>query len=188
MKMQAHRGVSTECPENTRPAFQRAAEQGYPIIELDPKFTADDVCVVFHDWDLNRTCRTADGAKFEEPRPIAQVTWENLKQLDAGMWFAEEFTGTKVPLLSEALSFAKEKGIHIKIDNVFARFPEHQQQLMFDIVAASGADAGFTCPNPDTIRKVVAQFPKASIHYDGPVDEPTLQQVKALLRENPLII
>lgn len=188
MKMQAHRGVSTECPENTMPAFQRAAEQGYPIIELDPKFTSDDVCVVHHDLSINRTCRTADGAKFEESRPIAQVTWEELKTLDAGIWFSEEFTGTKVPLLREVLAFAKEKGIHIKIDNIFTRFPEYQQHLMFDIAEASGADAGFTCPDPETVKKVVGRFPKATIHYDGFVDEPTLQQVQALLNENHLII
>lgn len=188
MKMQAHRGVSTECPENTMPAFERAAAQGYPIIELDPKFTADDVCIVFHDWDLKRTCRTADGCAFETARPLAEVTWDELKALDAGVWFSEEFAGTKVPLLSEVLAFAKEKGLHIKIDNVFARFPEHQQQLMFDIVEASGADAGFTCPDADTVKKVVARFPKAAIHYDGYVDEPTLQQVQALLQENRLIV
>ena len=188
MQMQAHRGVCTECPENTMPAFERAAQQGYPIIELDPKFTADDVCVVHHDLSINRTCRTADGAKFEEPRPIAQVTWDELKTLDAGMWFAKEFTGTKVPLLREVLAFAKKKGIHIKIDNIFARFPEYQQQLMFDIVAASGCDAGFTCPDIATVKSVVGRFPKATIHYDGFVDEATLENVSAALAENPLIV
>lgn len=188
MQLQAHRGICTECPENTMPAFRRAAEQGYPIIELDPKFTADDFCVVHHDWNINRTCRTADGQAFTEPRPIAQVTWEELKTLDAGMWFGEEFRGTKVPLLSEVLAFAKEKRIHIKIDNVFTHFPEHQQQMLFDITENSGADVGFTCPDPETVEKVVSRFPKTTIHYDGYVDEPTLQQVKSLLKENHLVI
>ena len=122
------------------------------------------------------------------PRPIAQVTWEALKALDAGMWFSEEFTGTKVPLLSEVLAFAMEKGIHIKIDNIFTHFPEYQQQLMFDIAENSGADVGFTCPDTATVEKVVSRFPKTTIHYDGYVDEPTLRQIKALLKENPLIV
>lgn len=188
MQMQAHRGVCTECPENTMPAFFRAWEQGYPIIELDPKFTSDDVCVVHHDLSINRTCRTSDGQKFEQPRPICEVSWEELQTLDAGMWFAEEFKGTKVPLLREVLEFAKERSIHIKIDNIFVRFPQHQQELLFDIVEASGADAGFTCPDLATIEKVVARFPKASIHYDGYVDEETVQQAKAALKENPMIV
>ncbi len=188
MKMQAHRGVSTECPENTMPAFERAAQQGYPIIELDPKFTMDDVCIVLHDYTINRTCRTADGAVFEEKIPVAELTWQQVQQLDAGLWFGEEFRGTKVPMLAEVLAFAKEKGIHIKIDNVFARFATHQQDILFDTVAASGADAGFTCPNVAVVKNVVARFPKATIHYDGFVDEAALEEVSAALAENPLIV
>ena len=188
MKMQAHRGVCTECPENTMPAFQRAAEQGYPIIELDPKFTSDDICVVLHDYTINRTCRTLDGQSFAENISIDTLTFAQSQELDAGLWFGEEFKGTKIPPLSEVLAFAKDKGIHIKIDNVFVHFPEHQQQLLFDIVESSDADAGFTCPNLETVRKVVTRFPKATIHYDGFVDEPTLQQIQALLQENHLII
>ena len=35
-KLQAHRGVSTDAPENTMAAFRMAVEQGYDIIEFDP--------------------------------------------------------------------------------------------------------------------------------------------------------
>ena len=35
MIYQAHRGVCTECPENTLPAFRKAWEQGYKVIEMD---------------------------------------------------------------------------------------------------------------------------------------------------------
>lgn len=188
MQMQAHRGVCTECPENTMPAFRRAWEQGYPIIELDPKFTADDVCIVLHDFTVNRTCRTAEGEAFEGEIPVADLTWEQVQALDAGLWFAEEFRGTKVPTLSEVLTFAKGKGIHVKIDNVFARFPEHQQDILFDVVEKSGADAGFTCPDIATIKNVAARFPRATIHYDGFVDQATLEEVSSALAENPLIV
>ena len=170
------------------PAFRKAVEQGYPIIELDPRFTSDDVCVIHHDPTLNRTCRTAAGESFQEPRPITEITWEELQTLDAGLWFGEEFRGTKVPQMAEVLAFAKETGVHIKIDNVFLRFPEHQQQILFDLVEASGADAGFTCPTVEAVAKVVARFPKATIHYDGFVDEETVLAVKDLLQENPLIV
>ena len=40
-KLQAHRGVSTDAPENTMAAFRLAVEQGYDIIEFDPKCTKD---------------------------------------------------------------------------------------------------------------------------------------------------
>ena len=188
MQYQAHRGVCTECPENTMPAFRAAAEQGYPIIELDPKFTADDVCVVLHDYNINRTCRTADGKEFEDKISIETLTWEQSQQLDAGLWFGEEFKGTKIPALKEVLEFAREKGIHIKVDNVFLHFREDQQQILFDVAERSGADVGFTCPTLEAVQKVVARFPKAAIHYDGFVDEETVLAVKGALKENKLIV
>ena len=53
--LQAHRGVSTDAPENTFAAFEAAVKQGYDIIELDPKFTLDNQCVILHDKNLKRT-------------------------------------------------------------------------------------------------------------------------------------
>lgn len=188
MLHQAHRGVCTECPENTMPAFLRAVEQGYPVIELDPKFTADDICVVLHDWDINRTCRTAAGAQIEAQTPVSSLTFAQTQELDAGIWFAPEFQGTKIPTLMEVLILAKAHRLHVKIDNVFAHFPQFRQQILFDIVEASGADVGFTCANDATVETVVARFPKATIHYDGFVDEDTVLRIRSLLRENPLTV
>ena len=74
MLVQAHRGVSTEYPENTMPAFAASYEQGYPIIEFDPLFTADGECVVIHDKTVNRTCRNADGSAIGEPVGVAELT------------------------------------------------------------------------------------------------------------------
>lgn len=47
-RLQAHRGVSTDAPENTMAAFREAVKQGYDTIEFDPKFTKDGVCVILH--------------------------------------------------------------------------------------------------------------------------------------------
>ena len=82
MKFQAHRGVSSEYPENTMPAFYAAWEQGYHVLEIDPRFTSDGQCVAFHDNTINRTCRTADGKEIEEKTVIEDVSWDMLKTLD----------------------------------------------------------------------------------------------------------
>lgn len=188
MLYQAHRGVCTECPENTLPAFRKAWEQGYQIIEMDPKFTSDDVCVLHHDWTVNRTCRRAGGEVLTQKTDIRALTWAQVQALDAGLWFSEEFRGTRVPTLAETLALCREWGVHVKLDNVFAHFPAHQQQLLFDIAASSGADVGFTCFTLDMVRDVTARLPKATVHYDGPVTEENLLAVKALLKENPLVV
>ena len=124
MLFQAHRGVSSEYPENTIPAFAAAARQGYQIIELDPLFTADGECVVFHDKTLNRTCRNADGSEIAEKIPLAELTFEALAAYDAGIFMGEQFRGTRVPLLEEVLAYAAEKKLHVKLDNKFEKFTE----------------------------------------------------------------
>lgn len=51
----AHRGASSECPENTLSAFTRAIEIGVAGIELDVRLAADGVPIVIHDASLRRT-------------------------------------------------------------------------------------------------------------------------------------
>lgn len=187
MIFQAHRGVSTDFPENTMPAFQGAWEQGYGIIETDPIFTADGQCVLFHDRTVTRTCRTPEGGPAPE-RVAAEMTFEELTALDAGLFMGEQFRGTKVPLLSEALAFMAEKKLPVKLDNKFERFTLEQKLTMFDIVERSGVEAGFTCVQEENIRLVAERFPNATLHYDGFVDEETLIRVKSLLKNNPLVV
>ena len=108
--LQAHRGVSTDAPENTMAAFRAAIEQGYDIIEFDPKYTRDGVWVVHHDMTLNRTGRVA-GKAFEEPSDIRDFTYTALADVDVGAWFAPEFAGEHIPTFTQTLDFMREKGI-----------------------------------------------------------------------------
>ena len=45
----AHRGDSTNAPENTLSAFESAIEAGASAVELDIRCTADGHVVVMHD-------------------------------------------------------------------------------------------------------------------------------------------
>lgn len=90
----AHRGLSSEAPENTMAAFKLAKERSIPGIELDIHLTRDDKIVVIHD---KTTARTVPGSKLV----IAQSSWEELKGLDAGSWKAPGYAGERIPLLSE---------------------------------------------------------------------------------------
>ena len=188
MLFQAHRGVSTEYPENTLPAFAAAAQQGYHVIEFDPLFTSDGECVVFHDKTVNRTCRREDGSEFADKVFVENLTFEELTALDAGIFMGEQFRGTRVPLLSQVLVLAAEARLAMKIDNRFAHFPAWQQEKLFDIVEASGVNAGFTCLNAEVVEKVLSRFPDAPIHYDGFVDEETVKDIVSRCKGNDLTV
>lgn len=184
MIFQAHRGVSTEYPENTMPAFQAAFRQGYGIIEVDPAFTIDQKCVLFHDKTVGRVCPEARNPE----RLVAEMTYEELVELDVGRYMGARFRGTHVPLLEEVLAYAAESKLHVKLDNKFERFTPEQKEIFFTIVEKSGADVGITCAKPENIARVVERFPNCVIHYDGYVDEETVKGVKALLKNNPLVV
>ncbi|SDW07185.1 glycerophosphoryl diester phosphodiesterase [Marininema mesophilum] len=108
LQVYAHRGYSAVAPENTMAAFQRAVDAGAHGIELDLHLTKDDEVVVIHDETVGRT---TDGKGR-----VRELTLDELRQLDAGSWFGEEFKGEKIPLLSEVLTLVAEKGLLVNIE------------------------------------------------------------------------
>ncbi len=188
--LQAHRGVSTDAPENTFAAFEAAVKQGYDIIELDPKFTLDNQCVILHDKNLKRTGRTPDGKAYEEAPLIKEITLEEAQRHEYGSWFAPQFKGEKMPLMEDVLRFAKEHSMPLKIDNVIQSFTEEQTEILFSLVEKTGTQhlAGFTSTKVEYLKKAAERFPTSAIHYDGPVDQETLNAVCAVLHDNPLYV
>ena len=97
----AHRGLDETYPENTLTAFKAALEKGMAI-EIDVRGTKDDELIVLHDDTVDRT---TDG----EGR-VAQMTLSEVKALDAGSWWGEEFAGEQIPTLMETFDMVKEYG------------------------------------------------------------------------------
>lgn len=91
-----HRGAAAHAPENTLAGLRRAAADGAEWVEFDLRLTADEVPVLLHDDDLDRT---TDGEG-----PLAARRWRELRGLDAGAWFGAEFRGEPLPSLAEALA------------------------------------------------------------------------------------
>ena len=94
----AHRGLHTRdksIPENSLPAFERAAREGYGI-ELDVQLSKDGKVVVFHDDTLDRVCGVH--ARVDEK------TWAELQEL--------RLCGTeyRIPLFSEVLNTVRGCG------------------------------------------------------------------------------
>lgn len=96
-----HRGANHLAPENTYAAARKCIEMGLDYVEIDVRRSQDGVHYILHDYNLNRTTN-GKGA-------IHKTKSEEIDQLDAGSWFAEEFTGEKVPRLTEYLKWIKGK-------------------------------------------------------------------------------
>lgn len=179
-RLQAHRGVCTEYPENTMAAFKGAILQGYEIIELDPNVTADGKVVILHDDTIVRTARKSDGSVPAETRKITEMTYSEISDYDYGSWFSPKFKGEKVPLLEDVLYLAEKTGVHVKIDNKIWKFSEEALKTLENILENTKASIGITCKTIETAKMAVERFPYAELHYDGEVTETHLMELKLL--------
>ena len=105
----AHRGFSKVAPENSMPAFGAAVALGACEIELDLWPTKDGEIVSIHDSTLERIS-TGVGLVYEK-------TYEELKKLDFGVKFGEEFAGLKIVRFEDVLkkfSCHTVMNIHVK--------------------------------------------------------------------------
>jgi glycerophosphoryl diester phosphodiesterase len=94
-KIIGHRGAAAYAPENTIEGIHTAADIGIEWVELDVKLTKDGVPIIFHDETLDRTTNGSG--------TVAETDYEDIKQLEAGSWYADSFTGIKIPTLEEAI-------------------------------------------------------------------------------------
>jgi len=189
--LEAHRGAAFDCPESTMAAFRAAHERGYGMIELDTKFTADNVCVILHDNTINRTARNSDGSALANDIRISSLTFEEARKYDYGIWMGEKFKGEKLVTLEEILTFAKEKEIQLKFDNVVQSHNADQRKIFFDTIEAADMPdglVGFTANSFTYIEEVLGRFPDAYIHYDGPVNADTLERLGKLVDKEHLTV
>ncbi len=189
-RFQAHRGDSAFYPENTLVSYKAAIDQKYHVIEMDNKFTADDVCICLHDGTYNRTTRRPDGTEFEEKTASTALTLAEVKELDAGIFKGEEFRGTKIPTLAEALDFIKNNStLSVKLDNVFQSFSEKQFEIfMSDIRNADmGSRIGFTCKTFPYLKFLAEAFPEAEMHYDGTLTDSVLSFIEANIKDRTTV-
>lgn len=89
----AHRGASTLAPENTMAAFKLAKQLNADGIELDVQLSSDRKLVVIHDRKLDRT--TNGRGKVDK------LAWSEMKDLDAGSKFGDQFKNEPLPLLED---------------------------------------------------------------------------------------
>jgi glycerophosphoryl diester phosphodiesterase len=155
----AHCGVNSTFPENTLPAFREDVRLCAQQIEFDVCRTKDGQLVIMHDATVNRTTN-GDG-------PVFELTFEQIRKLDAGIKKDVKFTGTKVPTFEEVLDVLPENiwiNVHMKDDGAAA-------VMVAKIIAGKNrTHQAFVACNrscADAVRKVYPQVMICNMERQG---------------------
>lgn len=107
----AHRGGTERYVENTANSFRDATNRGVPLWETDVRFTSDDVPVIMHDPDVDRT---TDGTGL-----VASLSYADLAALRTA-------DGQPVPTLAQLINDAEVDGakifVELKVDPTVAQW------------------------------------------------------------------
>lgn len=96
-----HRGAPRRAPENTMASFAAALALGAAGVELDVQLSRDGVLVVIHDLTLDRTTSGTG--------PVSDLTFAELRALDAGRSFSPAFADERIPTLREVADLVRGK-------------------------------------------------------------------------------
>ena len=184
----AHRGASAYAPEHTLAAYQLALEMGADYVEQDLQVTKDGILVCLHDATLERTTDVEkvypnraveidrEGVRHRVWR-VSDFTLAEIKQLDAGSWFASDFLGATVPTFQEAIDLLQGgAGLYIetKDSDTYEKLEFSMEAEIVRVLAENGFESGST---PIYIQSFSAQSLKRVKNLVGSM-YPLLQLVR----------
>ncbi len=156
----AHRGASMLAPENTLGAAELAADYGAFGFESDLRISLDGIPFLMHDETLARTTNIAEVFPGRVNDLASSFTVEELKQLNAGLWFIQKDPyntiedglvsqsqlsinqGQGIPTLSETLALMEQEDLIIMFD---MRYPPEDHPYFdefFEIVLSECRESG----------------------------------------------
>ena len=146
----AHRGGSTNNPENTLLAFEQAVTSiGVDIIESDLYLTKDGYLVYNHDEYIDETCNVNGDLPLDEVRQLCEdesrrhyirdMTLAELQQYNFGYYFENE-QGERI---YKDVTDVEEQGLRMATaDQLFEMFYESHPDLKFIVEIKDGGERG----------------------------------------------
>ena len=131
VQVTAHRGSSRKAPENTLRAVLQAIEDGADYAEIDVQTTSDAAVVLLHDGDLLRVAKDA--------RKIQDLSLDQLRFMDVGAWFSEEFRGEQISTLDEVIRSVRGR-IRLNIELKYNRPDPRLIDRVLDILRREDFD------------------------------------------------
>ena len=141
IQVMVHRGMAIAAPENSASAIEMCAQDFCEWAEIDVRLTKDGRHVIIHNETVDAT---TDGKGR-----VADFTLEELRNLDAGSWFAKRFAGSRLLTLTEALELAKGK------INLYLDCKSIDPKLLVEEIFDAGMERQVVVyENPDVLMKV----------------------------------
>lgn len=127
----AHRGFSSQYPENTLLAFKKAMEAGADGIEFDVQLTKDGQLVIIHDETIDRTSNGIGRVK--------DYTYEELLNFDFSFKFTGKVEKQKAPLLREYFDMIKDSKIisNVELKNSIYDY-ENLEKKVYELIVEYG--------------------------------------------------
>jgi len=160
----AHRGASAHAPENTLAAFELALAQHADAIELDVKLSADGKAVVIHDSTVDRTTGSHGRVK--------DLSFTQLRSLDAGSFFSEKYRGEKIPSLEDVFeAVGKRTLINVELTNYTTPHDQLVETVCM-LVKKFGLQkrvifSSFFALNLSKARARLPEVPRGLLAFDG---------------------
>jgi len=143
-------------------AFRLAETMGADSIELDVRATRDGRLIALHDETVDRTTNGTGRA--------VELTYREIRRLDAGGWFSPAFEGERIPSVEEVLDhFGGKIGLILELKQPSA-YPGIERSLA-RLLSERGLD------RPERGRVVIQSF-----------DTRSLRRVRKLLPDVPIAV
>ncbi len=114
-------------------SFALAIDQGADLLELDLHLSADGQPVVIHDDTVDRTTNGT--------RRVGDLSFNELRALDAGCWMGPMFCGERIPTLSEVFDLSADRvGVVVELKHGSDRYPGIERLLVRTIETSDRLD------------------------------------------------
>lgn len=172
---QAHRGGGGfERPDNTLAACRYGWSLG-GIAELDLRQTKDGKIVCLHDPTLRRT---TDARAEIADIPVSELPYAAFEDVDAGRYFAAEYEGERVPLLSDVFAvMAGDSSLYAYLD-----LKERGLEETTALIGKYGLEGRAIVAGPERERlaEIKSSFPEvATMHWLGGSGAQIMAQFRA---------
>ncbi|OGP13558.1 MAG: glycerophosphodiester phosphodiesterase [Deltaproteobacteria bacterium GWA2_54_12] len=178
----AHRGSSSEAPENTRAAFDKALEYAIDGIETDVQLSRDEVAVLWHDRFLGKLGMPA--------RHIDDFDLAELRQMDFAAHFSPDAAPQGIMTLREFLeSYRRRCRLLVEIKNRAWESHARQQLKLRQTLEEIGAHEGeviVSSFNLDSLVYAHQCAPEFSLVYNLETNQ-TMQDAERVLESHPFL-